>query len=258
MHSPETLAFEIYLGRKKKKNGHYRTPLISIWHNDPEKDGTDDSCGWFMRSRHGNADVKEKIKKAIEHNFDSTFTSDESKITYNTGYFRLDGIPNHSTIAITLNMFYRAAYVFFGDKREKANKWMQNNLFDIIHFAENPVDSLRDDIEGTFRIPCGEKWNKESALNNYTSIIYGWLLRKNRKWYQHPRWHVHHWSIQIHPLQQLKRRFWDKCSICHKRGFKEGAMSDWYGAKIWHQECDESINVPCKPTQQNETSTTNN
>jgi len=46
MHDPKTVSFEIYLGSKKKKNGDYRNAFITIWHNDPEKDGTDDSCGW--------------------------------------------------------------------------------------------------------------------------------------------------------------------------------------------------------------------
>ena len=59
MHSPETVAFEIYLGRKQKKNGNYRTPLITIWHHDPEKDGTDDSCGAWAK--------KEKIKPDLNH-----------------------------------------------------------------------------------------------------------------------------------------------------------------------------------------------
>lgn len=38
MHSPETLAFDIYLGKKENKKGNYKSPFISIWHIDPEKD----------------------------------------------------------------------------------------------------------------------------------------------------------------------------------------------------------------------------
>ena len=37
MHDPKTVAHEI------KLLGHY---FITIWHVDPETDGTDDSCGW--------------------------------------------------------------------------------------------------------------------------------------------------------------------------------------------------------------------
>lgn len=245
MYSPETVAFQIYLGRQKKRNGNYRSPLITIWHNDPEKDGTDDSCGWFMRSRHGDKDMLERIKKSIDFEFDRVYKSDSSGTTYYTGYFSPNsGMPNFSTQGIVLDMFSKAAWEFFNYDRKKHKKYMKDNLFDILHFAENTVDSLKDEVLGTFRIGTGEKWKREDQLNHYAHVIYGWLLRTNRKWYQHPRWHMHHWSVQFHPLQQLKRRYWDKCCICGKRGFKSSAMGDWYGTRLWHQECDKSMKVP--------------
>lgn len=242
MHDPMTVAHEIYLGPKKKKNGHYRSPLITIWHVDPEKDGTDDSCGWFMRSRHGNPETLKKIKSAIESNFDSTYVSDTSGTLYLTGYFTpLTGAPVMSIHGIVLCMFSAASFVFFKHNRKKQTKWMNENLYDILHFAENPVDSLKDEVIGTFRHGTGEKWKREDSLNHYANIIYGWILRRTRKWYQHPRWHIHHWKIQFHPWQQFKRRYWDKCCKCGKRGFKGSAIGDWDGTKIWHQECDTSM-----------------
>ena len=247
MHSPEVVAHEIYLGRKQKKNGQYRNPFITIWHKDPETDGTDDSCGWFMRARHGDDKTRAEIRKALDSNFDSTFVSDNA--VYITGYFSPDGTPNMSTSGITIQMFYRAAFVYFKHDRKKTKKWMQNNLFEIINFAENPVDSLYSEITGQFRIGCGEKWNREKALDHYVSVIYGWLLRETRPWYKHPRWHIHHWSIQIHPLRNLKRRYWDKCCKCGKRGFKGAAMGNWNGDKIWHEACDNSAKSTNNPTE---------
>ena len=248
MHSPETVAFEIYLGRKKKRNGHYRTPLITIWHNDPETDNTDDSCGWFMRERHGDPEMLNKIKKALDFDFDRVFKSDESGTTYYVGYFSpSSGMPNFSTQGIVLDMFGKAAWEFFKYNRKKHRRWMQNNLYSILHFAENTTDSLRDSVAGTFRIGTGEEWKREEALNYYSSIIYGWLLRENRKWYQHPRWHIHHWSIQFHPWQDLKRRYWNKCCICGKRGSKSPFMTDWNGTKRWHQKCDQSTKAMQPP-----------
>jgi len=247
MHSPETVAFEIYLGRKKKKNGHYRGPLITIWHNDPCIDGADDSCGWFMRSRHGNKEMLKKIKSAIDFNFDRVFKSDESGTTYYVGYFSPNtGMPNFSTQGIVLDMFSKAAWEYFKYNRKKHKEFMNKNLYDILHFAENTTDSLKDNIQGTFRIGTGEQWKRDSALEEYSNIIYSWILRSDRKWYQHPKWHIHHWSVQFHPLQQLKRRYWDKCCVCGKRGFKSSPMGDWSGTKIWHQECDSSTKQPSK------------
>jgi hypothetical protein len=117
---------------------------------------------------------------------------------------------------------------------------MNDNLYDILHFAENPTDSLKDEVLGTFRYGTGESWKREESLNHYASIIYAWILRSTRKWWQHPKWHIHHWIIQFHPLQNLKRRYWDKCCKCGKRGFKSSAMGDWNGTKLWHQKCDDT------------------
>jgi hypothetical protein len=243
MHDPKTVAFEIYLGRKKKKNGHYRSPILTIWHVDPEKDGTDDSCGWFMRSRHGDPEMLKKIKSAFDFDFDRTFTSGNQTVYY-TGWFSPStGNPNLSTQGIVLDMFSKASWEFFKYNRKKHNKWMQENLYNILHFAENNVDSLKDDVVGTFRIGTGSQWNREESLNNYASIIYAWILRSNRKWYQHPRWHIKHWELQFHPFQKLKRRYWDKCCKCGKRGFKGGAMGDWHGTRLWHEECDDSTKL---------------
>lgn len=92
-------------------------------------------------------------------------------------------------------------------------------------------------------LATGSEWNREESLSHYANIIYGWLLRSNRKWWQHPRWHIHHWSIQFHPLQNFKRRYWDKCCKCGRRGFKSSAYSDWNGTKLWHPECDQAEKI---------------
>ena len=63
MHDPMAVAFEIkYPWREKVSpamariypNG-YRDTFITIWHRDPEKGGSDDSCDWFGKRRPLNA-----------------------------------------------------------------------------------------------------------------------------------------------------------------------------------------------------------
>lgn len=220
MHDPHTVAFEIFLGRKIKKNGHYRAPIITIWHKDPEKDGTDDSCGWFQRARHGSKEIQKEIRSRLAFDLSRSWNNDDSTTPriYQLGLFTENGDPNMSVMGITLCMFHSAAFVYFNRDRKKMNKWLRDNLHDILHFAENPTDSLWNEITGVFRKACNEPWMREEALDHYTSAIYGYLLRSTRKWYQHPRWHIHHWQIQFHPWQNLKRRYWDKCSKCGKMG----------------------------------------
>lgn len=242
MHDPMWVAHEIYLGSKKKRNGHYRTPLVTIWHVDPETDGTDDSCGSFIRSRHINQELFHKVQSEFEFNFKHNY------------WFNEAGYPVFSTIATVLNMYSAAAWQVFmwnnngnpsGKARKQYKRFMQRHLFDIIHFAENPTDSLFTHITMKYGVEP-----KEERIRSFTSIVLADIMRKIRPWWKHPRWHVHHWSIQFHPWHRLKRRYWDKCCICGKRGFKGDAHSDWDGTRIWHGECDRGLQKP-SPNDQN-------
>jgi len=232
MHSPETVAFEIFLGRKKTKKGQYRNPLITIWHVDPCKDGTDDSCGWFIRPRHCNQETLKKIQDEFNFNFKHNY------------WFDKEGKQIFSTIGTLMLMYKSALWIHYKQNRRKMNRFMEKYCHTIIDFAENPHDCGGDDITGKFFISSGTSLLAEHRFSGLAGMVYSDILRKERKWYQHPKWHIHHWSIQFHPLQQLKRRYWDKCCICDKRGFKGSAMSDWYGTKKWHQECDKSTHKP--------------
>lgn len=208
MHDPLTVAFEIrypwrcYKCPKNDFEKKYRESFITIWHKDPEKDGTDDSCGWFMRSRHGNKETLKKIEKAFSVEWDSTFQSENPSHVYNTGWFTPEGNPNITLQGIVINMFNRAAFVVFNSDWKKTNKYMKEHLFDILMFADNNVDSLNKSINRIFEKACNEEYNKEESIKNFASIIYGCILRDIRPWYKHPRWHIWHWKIQIHPLRQ--------------------------------------------------------
>jgi len=233
MHDPMCVAHEIYLGAKERKNGSYRSPIITIWHVDPEKDGTDDSCGWFIRSRHIDKILLEKVRKEVEFNFKHNY------------WFNEGGYPKFSVIGLTLEMYTKISWVIFMHQnngkpdRQRHKKFMQKHLFDIIHFAENPTDSLFSSITMQYGV---EK--PEERVSHFISIISADIMRKCRPWYQHPKWHIHHWKIQFHPFERLKRRYWTKCCVCGKRGFKGSAYGDWSGTKIWHPECNSVIQEP--------------
>jgi hypothetical protein len=220
MHDPMTVAHEIK-NPFAKKDGGYRPSLITIWHVDPEKDGTDDSCGWFMRARHGDEELLKKIIREFDFNFQHNYWFDEDKK------------PKFSVSAIVLNMYEVVLWNYYKHDRSKIKSFFRKHLAGILLFAENPTDSLSDTITG--------RWGFEKA-DHYARVIYGDILRKNQKWYQHPRWHIHHWKLQFHPYRELKRRYWDKCSVCGKRGFKGSgsAHTNWSGTEIWHAECDKN------------------
>jgi hypothetical protein len=240
MHDPMTVAHEIkYPWRKYPKGSKfwpdgYREAVLTIWHRDPERDGSDDSCGWFKRPRHGDQALREKIRRAFESEWDGE----------HLGWFRTDGQPVLSLQATTLGLFRRAAYIYFGDSWPKAERFLRRHLLEILSFAENRHDSLRDSLTMRF----GHE-PKDDRIRHMADVIFGCLLRWTQPWYAHPRWHFWHWKIQIHPLQLLKRWVFSRCCHCSGRfGFGESPIAySWHGTgprwfrgetKIAHQSCD--------------------
>lgn len=166
---------------------------FELWHIDPKVD----SCGWFMRAKHGDKKVLERIVERFEYDWDKTFTSEDSGNVYFTGWFCPNGDPYLSVHGIACNLFFMAALEHFGS-REKAVKFCQKNLFEILFFAENPFDSLHDAITRKFEDACNEKnteRKRKERIESIASCIYGWILRETRPWYKEPRWHIHHWKL---------------------------------------------------------------
>lgn len=75
MHDPSTVAHEIKSPFQDKPSKlfpkGYRHSLVTIWHVDPERDGTDDSCGWFIRGRHLSVADKALAHSLIENEHDN-------------------------------------------------------------------------------------------------------------------------------------------------------------------------------------------
>lgn len=233
MHDPMTVAHEIYLGRKVKKNGHYKSPLITIWHVDPENNTlgcrSDDSCGWF--SPPYTAEEKATIEKLAKSQYSQIFArqvaQDEGKsyayICYNQDTY---GAVYWSWRALKA----------LGKKGWQYGKTLSAKEIDAIYnLATNPVDNVQSTVRSI---------RNEQQFIDFFFIVWRLYRRFNRKWYQHPRWHIRHWKIQFHPIQNIKRRYWDKCCVCGKRCFKSSAIGDWDGTKLWHQECDTSLKAP--------------
>ncbi len=227
MHDPKTVAFEIYLGSKRTKKGGYKSPLITIWHNDPETDGTDDSCGWsFSKITKEENDFLDKIAKEQYYQIFSKKHAEREGKSY--AYICVD--------QDTFGVIYWMWRVF--NKKFNKTVWQYGEVLSnkelqkVYELATNPVDNFQHHKCATIE-----------SFREMIGLVYRCWKTYNRKWYQHPKWHIHHWSIQFHPLQSLKRRYWDKCCKCGKRGFNGSAHGDWSGIKIWHQECDDSAKV---------------
>lgn len=185
-HHPETQAFQIHLPFYRTKHGSKLT-LFTIWHKDPCTDRTDDSCGWFIRSRHVDQERLQKVRR--DFRFEMRYWFPENR----------DGRQDFSTIGIVNMMFRQAAYAYFGSWK-KVDKFMRHYLPEIISFAENPIDSLEGRITGRH----GIKMNDET-MDDLAGIVYTWIARAERPWYKHPKWHIRHWQIQIHWPHSFKK-----------------------------------------------------
>lgn len=223
MYDPMTVAHEIKNPFFKDKHG-YRPRLVTIWHVDPEKDGTDDSCGWsFPKITEGE---REWLKKVAKDQFNQLFAR------------KVALLEEKSYASVCYNQdTYGVIYWMWRHFNRTINKavWQygkpltNKELNYVYQLATDPVDNFQS-----------HKINTVEELERELFLIYRCWKKFHRKWYQHPRWHIHHWRIQFHPIQNLKRRYWDKCCVCGKRGFKSSAIGSWDGNKIWHQECDQT------------------
>lgn len=237
MHDPQTVAFDIKSPFKGKPSRFwpegYRRTLVTIWHVDPERDGTDDSCGWFKRPRHGDQAIRAKIRKHFAGEWDGE----------HIGWFAPNGMPVQSVQATTLALFRRAAYIHFGDSWERTDRFLRRHLLDIISFAENRTDSLSD-----FLLQRWGRKDRDERIEEAADIVYGCILRWSQPWYRHPRWHVWHWRLQVHDVQAFKRWAFSRCAGCGRRftwGYSPVSHS-WHGTGprwfrgepgIYHADC---------------------
>jgi hypothetical protein len=176
--------------------------LWTLWHKDAERHGDDDSCGWFLRSHHEDKTMLDKIDKSFQFEF--------------SYWFNEDGTTKLSTMGIVLCMYSQASWQYFNHSRKKQRRFLNQHLFDILHFAENPTDSLeysiaREMYYRTIEHDRSQVDPREQRIRQFASIVYSDIMRKVRPWYQHPRWHIHHWRISANwRFRALFRWFYPK------------------------------------------------
>ena len=171
-----------------------RVGPFTLWHKDPETDGSDDSCGMFQRLRHLDQGLYQKVLRDFEFHFKHNY------------WFTADGTPKFSTPGTVLIMYRTAAWKIFYPSRRKFDRFFRMHLHNILHFAENDFDSLHNAItrEMYYRTVEHDRSQVESRQERIAylaSVVYCDIMRKLRPWYKHPRWHVHHWRLSFNKYQ---------------------------------------------------------
>ncbi|WP_165358816.1 hypothetical protein [Spirosoma sordidisoli] len=234
MHDPKTVAFEIRYPFKNKSG--YRSSFITIWHNDPLNfrfpDGTrkqgrrsDDSCGWSTPMYHEQEWAD--LKKVAIHQYSELFAR---QVAEKEG-------KDYAYICNQPESTYEIVYwIWRAIKAHGKKGWQYGRRRNFLSAAELEFIMVLATAPGD-NFKQHHKPHDEESFVDMFRMIWNQYRRFHRPWYKHPRWHVHHWSIQFHPWQQLKRRYWDKCCICGKRGFTGPAYGNWNDDRIWHGEC---------------------
>jgi len=111
------------------------------------------------------------------------------------------------------------------------------------------AQGIRWQFHGAFTVLAGRGlywpalitvWHRDpSGYDSTTCPISG------RAW----RWHIHHWHIQIHPLQHARRRLLTRCAWCGGRSVKDdhvnishswdGPRERWWQGEpgLYHHDC---------------------
>ena len=294
MHDPDTLAFEIRLPwfrSSRFPSGRVWNPwwkagptLLVVWHRDPQRGGSDDSCGWsFARPSEEEYAEVEKIAE---------FAWGEMWDEY-LGTMRFD------PVSVAVQLMTRMAWQVGYDGGRGRRRLKPRDLVWLLHFASNPVDSCIGSFDGgatrrhtsrsyggrdmdepgrnppvfpadgsapgdeaearlrmveiateELRAPSPDEVGelREEFVRGARTL---WRVYRtqHRPWWRHPRWHVHHWRLQVPPLQSLRRWLFDRCEGCGKR--LSGSVSAvggwnasrkgrhwWNGKKgLWHSKC---------------------
>jgi hypothetical protein len=222
MHDPNTVAFEIrYPWLKYGKAGKndfertYRESFITIWHVDPEVRGDDDSEGWSFPK----VPTEAKWVKELVHDFEFLMREDKTELARQA---RIEGWASWFVLWL-----HRASF------RHRDKPLSARHVNRALYSQSFPGN--RD-----HHIPEEAERAAYMIARVYLQVI--------RPRYRHPRWHVWHWRLQIHPLQTFKRWAFSRCAGCKKRftwGYSPVSGS-WYGKgprwfrrepHVYHSDC---------------------
>jgi len=217
-------------GRDSFWHDGYRESVFTIWHVDPQSDGSDDSCGYsYVRL----------TKKQVEILRNTAWSEGQTPHFLCCAAKKWTGSITEAE-ALTRGLYFLVCRVLkLKSTYEQASKYASE--------ATHIVDCCG--FGGNFCFLPGYHTNSskdtaEIRQDHFNGILCGVarnILTERRPWWKHPKWHIHHWKIQWHFGQRFYRWIFSRCCKCGKRFSKWGdcnVISDWNGTRIWHGACD--------------------
>lgn len=242
MYDPCTLASEIKIpkfwegkasvypcGKREWKYDQF-VHIADVWHVDPERGGSDDSCGWF-NPRLSETEL-EWCKKEAGYELASKYPD----------LLVRDREPT-SGEAITLirDAFRKIRWQFYRSGKRFSFKESE--------FMLELACSRIDNLCGVFKInTSGSEYNQQYDAERMFYCLFRNYKRMMRPWWRHPRWHFWHWRINIPFVMRLKRWAFSRCGKCGGRfrlgyapvsGCWDGTGPLWFRSEkdIFHSDC---------------------
>lgn len=222
--------------------------LVVIWHRDPEKNGSDDSCGWF--APHLTDAQAERMKSLAWHE------------SYAPHFFAtpMESVSpplSESLAAGRVMIFLVARALNLKVTNDQVERWacewfceQSDSMGSQLCYKHGYHDNLKRRYEG--ESDEGYERRKREARQDFVAGFYcriaTLILRELRPWWKHPRWHIWHWKINVGPLLSFKRWAFSRCAKCGGRfpwgyapiGPWGGNGPRWFRNEpgVYHHGCD--------------------
>lgn len=202
MHDPMTMAFRIKAPwHVRKGKDRYRPIIVTIWHVDPERDGSDDSCGWSW-------------PKLTKRQFDRLHAVawGEARDPY---FLRFQAKRPPHTNRFELESLYRGLVLLVADTLnipctfDQAARFAARRIHNPDTTDPASVFCYLDGYHTNFPdVELGSSQDRRYREDHFVSVMAGIareLMRDRRPRFRHPRWHFWHWQVNIEPVIALKR-----------------------------------------------------
>lgn len=200
MHDPMTVAFRVRRPWPQRRHEDPRCaglprfwpPILTVWHVDPESDGSDNSCGW------GFARVPQAIGEVLK--FDAR---EEARRPWLLAEARKT--PQSAADAECL---LRGAILYVAGVC-RLHYSLERAAVLAARLLHNPVDNMRGSLGFLPGWHSNSSEDREADRQQCASCVFHALARilltEARPWWRHPRWHFWHWRIEFHGFTAFDR-----------------------------------------------------